>query len=438
MNSLTNSLTNYVNTDLGYGTRMPNGQILGSRLAPKSDDNVNVPVTEVASQICSNTDTNNTTVTTTCDDEVLTDLPTPLRPNGQWRIQNQKMLLTYKYHIPKDWLKMKITEAINDNPRKFYCAHENGLNDPITPYAHTHVVIDVGKNFQSTNARCFDVFTCEGEAVHPHISFITKNARGSAAMNWKRACKYVCKEDKTVILEQDDMLESQSKFDIQNIWGHATIGDALSNMSNLRDAMATIQVYNNKPTVIGEGWGREIECPIKSVEDMYPWQKQMYDLIMQKPDDRRVWWIANTEGCKGKTQFIKYMMLKDPKKVLWCNGSGKSSDILHVLLRQMETWRGDTIIMNLARSVSSASELTQVYTVIENIKDGMIFDTKYEGGMMLMPNLHVIVMSNVYPNLNSLTADRWMIYDINDKNEIIPATKPTHLGYGNYAPSNCV
>lgn len=345
-------------------------------------------------------------------DEILVDLPTPMKPDGKWRIQNHKMMLTYKYHIDKMDLKNFIEKIIRCTLVKFYCAHECGTNDPITPYEHTHAVIDIGKTFQSVNCKIFD-FIHKGKNVHPNISFIIKNARGSVAQNWKRACKYVCKEDKSVELDESDEFEDNDNC-VAQILAHKTLSDAFSNMKSLKDAVAVSTVYKSKQLV----WdaNRPTDCKIDDYEMMFPWQKTIYNHIMEKPDDRSIVWIYDDKGCKGKSQLLRFMDRDHKNKCTWIAPSGRGTDILHVFIEQIAAgWRGDTVLFNLTKSATSNSDMDHVYKVIEDIKDGMIFSVKFNGGSLIMPHPHVVVMSNMPPNIDKLSKDRWIIYELIDK-----------------------
>lgn len=329
--------------------------------------------------------------------DLLTELPNIVE--SKFRFQNQKAMLTYKTHINKIDFEGFINRL--KQTKKLYIAHENGLNDPVTPYEHTHVVLDFGEVFQSRNSRIFDF-----EGIHPHISKITN------VNSWRKACQYICKEDKSVILDTGDNFGNSIAEDI---WKNKTIQDALTNMTNIKDALATIAVYNQKPLE----WGREIQCAIQDEEDMFPWQKSIWTYIHTIPNDRNVYWIADEDGCKGKTQLIKYSAIKEPEKVMWIVPSGTTRDIIHVYMDQINKgWRGDTIMINLSRSATSCSDMAHVYRIIEDIKDGMIFDSKYTGGLLLTPSPHIIVMCNKLPETDRLTSDRWKIGKISPQKEL--------------------
>ena len=47
------------------------------------------------------------------------------------------------------------------------------------------------------------------------------------------------------------------------------------------------------------------------------------------------------------------------------------------------------------------------YEVMESLKNGIFFSSKYESKMKIYPSPHVIVFSNWAPQLNKMSPDRW-------------------------------
>lgn len=275
-------------------------------------------------------------------EELMNTLKVKEEKEGKFFFKNQKVMLTYKTHIDKELFNEWIATVIKVKPKTCYIAHENGEGDDITPYKHSHVVIDFGKVFQTTKARIFDFYGIgedgAGLNIHPHISVI------SNAASWKKSCKYVCKEDKTVVLKNEDVLAG-----VESVWAHDNIQDALRNVQpgfgNL-GIMETIMAFKEKKIE----WGRPIECAIGSVDDMYPHQKSLYDTIMGPINNRIVYWNYCKEGNTGKTEFLKYMNINHPDKCMWIVPSGKGTDIINVFWDHLNRgWRGDTLIINLAK-----------------------------------------------------------------------------------------
>lgn len=328
----------------------------------------------------------------------MTDLLTELQTieTSNFRIQNQKVLLTYKTHIDKERLKAFLTTVSKNKLKKCYIAHENGSDDPITPYEHTHCVVDFGFALQSRNSRFLDY-----EGIHPHISKIT------TAVNWKKACQYITKEDKTVSIEKED-----KGNEVTDIWKHDSVQGALEEMKSLKDALATIAVYNLKP----------LEKPEAEIceDDFYPWQKDMWEYIQRVPTGRKVCWIYEGRGNTGKTRFGKWCCLTHPEKCVMLNNVGRISDFAQNMQNFWNTgWRGNTVFLNLSRSYSDRNN---IYEACEIIADGYITCTKYTGGVIWLPPMHIIIFSNFEPQVQNLSRDRWDLFTINSELSLAPVT----------------
>ena len=154
---------------------------------------------------------------------------------------------------------------------------------------------------------------------------------------------------------------------------------------------------------------------IKIIENLYSWQSKIEKLCLQEPDDRTVRWYWEDEGNIGKTQFIKYMVVKH--KALFCTG-GKYTDIMNLVFNQdMDNCR--IVLFDIPRCNSGCVS----YSSLESIKNGMVCNTKYETGVKLFNTVHVIVMANFPPDdEEKLSRDRWKIEElgIKDKEWDIP------------------
>jgi len=76
----------------------------------------------------------------------------------------------------------------------------------------------------------------------------------------------------------------------------------------------------------------------------------------------------------------------------------------------------DICICNIPRSaILNDGKIACSYSGFESIKDGLFYSTKYKSGMCIFPNPHFIVFSNVHPDVDSLSIDRWKIVDMREK-----------------------
>src|SRR6476469_771923 len=87
----------------------------------------------------------------------------PIRENGGWRLQNRRLLLTYKTHLNKNEFRefimkkvRRLVELAKDEKEKNYIQENNEIiigweegkkKNELSPYLHTHAYVDFGANF---------------------------------------------------------------------------------------------------------------------------------------------------------------------------------------------------------------------------------------------------------------------------------------------------
>ena len=114
---------------------------------------------------------------------------------------------------------------------------------------------------------------------------------------------------------------------------------------------------------------------------------------------------AATNGAGGVGGiFAKWCCLTHPAKCKMLNNVGKISDFAQNMQNfWSEGWRGDTVFLNLSRSYSDRSN---IYEACEIISDGYVTCTKYAGGTIWLPEMHIVVLSNFGPIGGKLSEDR--------------------------------
>ena len=105
----------------------------------------------------------------------------------EFRLQNKKIHLTYKSHIPPEaWLSW-LSKVKDIKIESYSIVHEKG--NILTPYDHTHILINFGYTFQTRNSRYFDWKNpITGENIHPNIKIV------KTANHWKNVIVYHYKE----------------------------------------------------------------------------------------------------------------------------------------------------------------------------------------------------------------------------------------------------
>lgn len=146
-------------------------------------------------------------------------------------------------------------------------------------------------------------------------------------------------------------------------------------------------------------------------EDFYPYQEFIMKWIEVEPDERKILWIVDEEGNNGKSCFTKYLCAKHHAIVL----CGKSSDMKNgiIMYEKNKGFYPQIIIIDLPRTFDN-SYLS--YTGIEEIKNGCFYAPKYEGGMCIFNNPHIIIFSNECPNTDKLSKDRWIVKSVREFN----------------------
>lgn len=134
------------------------------------------------------------------------------------------------------------------------------------------------------------------------------------------------------------------------------------------------------------------------------WQQEILDIIDTDPCfTRSIHWYWDAVGGCGKSTFTKHLCLKYGAIIL----SGKAADMQYAIYSMKV--KPKIIIIDIPRTAEGFVS----YGGIEKIKDGCFFNAKYESGMCLFDNPHIICFANFEPKKETMSEDRWKITDIN-------------------------
>jgi len=150
------------------------------------------------------------------------------------------------------------------------------------------------------------------------------------------------------------------------------------------------------------------------------WQKNLLDVIMGPMDDRTVLFIVDYEGNNGKswvTQRLDQLVDRrqegvavseaDKRKVCLLR-PGKVENVASTL-----DVRANVFLMDCPRE---ATDFLQ-YRTLEEIKDRVVVDHKYNSSILQLRENHLIVFMNDVPDMTKLSPDRYAIWklDASDK-----------------------
>lgn len=100
---------------------------------------------------------------------------------------------------------------------------------------------------------------------------------------------------------------------------------------------------------------------------------------------------------------------------------GGARDILNVVADQFvadgETGRR-VYLINLTRARPESYGENELYSAIEQIKDGNVMATKYKSRSIQFAPPHVVVFSNEKPNFPLMSLDRWRLHTLTEKDRV--------------------
>lgn len=133
-----------------------------------------------------------------------------------------------------------------------------------------------------------------------------------------------------------------------------------------------------------------------------PWQVKVIDFVSGDADDRHVLWVCDSVGNRGKSRLAKYLCCEKGAIQL----TGRIQDMGYAYDKE------PIVLFNITRAQVEHSD--HIYTFAEMLKDGYIFSTKYESCSKRFRAPHVIVFANVFPKDGMWSADRAIVWDLNN------------------------
>lgn len=145
--------------------------------------------------------------------------------------------------------------------------------------------------------------------------------------------------------------------------------------------------------------------PLECMTILKVWQQECYDLFNSKPDHRSIhWWYGGKNT--GKTEMVRYLAIHH--KVPFSYG-GCVKDVMNLAFNNM---KGKAFVFCLTRIKKNRIS----YDALEQLKDGLISNNKYETGNKVLNRPHVFVFSNEPPEDDEfeelMSNDRFILHEI--------------------------
>ena len=140
------------------------------------------------------------------------------------------------------------------------------------------------------------------------------------------------------------------------------------------------------------------------------WQAELNARLNLEPKEREIIFLVDTVGNTGKSWFFRYYE-RNHSESTQIILPGKKADMAYILKENNRV-----VMFDCPRS--KQGEFIQ-YDFLEEIKNGYVFSGKYEPRFKRFKPPHVVVAMNEYPNMEMLSADRYVVIIINQTNNVV-------------------
>lgn len=176
-----------------------------------------------------------------------------------------------------------------------------------------------------------------------------------------------------------------------------SVKEGVTNITELRELHSS--VCAQYPRFVKEYLDDHRETITVTPHPLRQWQQDLNDRLRHTPNPREIIFIVDRVGNQGKSWFARYFCeLHDDAQIII---PGKKADMAYVAREDAKTFIFDT-------PRSKQGEFVQ-YDFLEELKNGYFFSPKYESRIKKIKTPHVVVCMNEYPDMEKLSADRYVI-----------------------------
>lgn len=228
----------------------------------------------------------------------------------------------------------------------------------------------------------------------PAVSKVLQAHWALAKGTSKQASDYCKKEDSDFFEKGSFPGNAGRRSDLQDLMEAVRAGthDIKQLRSDFPDVCAKF------PRFVSDFIRDQIPDPDIPEHDLRPWQKKLEEMLSVEPDDRKVVFVVDYDGNKGKSWFAKRYCKNCDKSMLM--RPGKHADMAYML---------PPVLRVLFLDCTRKQVEYMPYTFMEELKDGYVSSTKYESCIKKYPRIHVVVLMNQDPDMEALSPDRYEI-----------------------------
>lgn len=146
------------------------------------------------------------------------------------------------------------------------------------------------------------------------------------------------------------------------------------------------------------------EEPMQLMRPPLMWHQQMLSIIANRPSERKIHVIYNKHGHGAKLYFKLTLRYKKLGTII--PPFEKMEDIAQmVMCKPVDR----CYVIDVPKGKSLKSDF---WSGIEMLKDGYCYDKRNTFRDRVFPTPHIFVLTNILPEMTHLSADRWVIHEI--------------------------
>lgn len=158
------------------------------------------------------------------------------------------------------------------------------------------------------------------------------------------------------------------------------------------------------------------------VQSLYPYQEKIIE-SRNDFDARLINVIYDPIGNKGKSTLaalieIKYGGIDMPP----VNDYKELIQLAYCVISSMSE-KPKIMMFDMPRALNK-EKLCGLYSAIEQIKKGKVYDLRYKYHSLWLDSPQIWVFTNVPPDMNFLSEDRWKVWQIDDNKMLVPYEEP--------------
>jgi len=150
------------------------------------------------------------------------------------------------------------------------------------------------------------------------------------------------------------------------------------------------------------------EVPVQGDPEPEPvwrdWQRALITLLAGPADDRSILWYADGKGGEGKSTIVRHLVTNPDIAGSAIKLSGKVADMAYA-------YKGQKIVFfDVSRTMSE--NITHLAQFAEDLKNRLIFSTKYESQSKVFKCPHVVFFANILPPPGLWSDDRLKLTEL--------------------------